>query len=76
MSMVSFVGYVNALVVEKGILQELPNAILTQKLIIYEKEEIINNIAGEKEAHAKKREQMERDLQTLNGVLKTLREYV
>jgi len=76
MSMVSFVGYVNALVVEKGILQELPNAILTQKLVSYEDEEIIDKIAGEKEAHAKKRKQHEWDLQTLNGVLKTLREYV
>jgi len=73
--MVSFVGYVNSLVVEKGILQELPNAILTQKLISYEDTEIIEKIAGEKEADAKKREQDERDLQTLNGVLKILKRY-
>ena len=75
MSMVSFVGYVNSLVVENGILQKLPKAILTQKLIIHEDAAMIEKIAGEKEADAKTRERNERDLQTLNSVLKTLKRY-
>jgi len=76
MSMVSFVGYVNSLVVENGIMQELPNAILTQQLIMCEGAETIEKIAGEREADVKKRERDEQDLQDLNGVLKILEGYL
>ena len=36
MSMMSFMGHVNMLVVENSILDELPNAILTQRQVICE----------------------------------------
>ncbi|KIW98765.1 uncharacterized protein Z519_00428 [Cladophialophora bantiana CBS 173.52] len=76
MSMLSFVGYFNSLVVETGILQKLPKALLTTELIISEDAETIEKIAGEREADAEKRQRVECELKILNDVLKTLKGYL
>ncbi|KAH8820620.1 P-loop containing nucleoside triphosphate hydrolase protein [Xylogone sp. PMI_703] len=76
MSMVSFVGYVNSLVVESGILDKLPDAVFSQQLIMGEDEKLIKDIAGVKEADAQKREQDLKDLNSLNTILGTLEEYL
>ncbi|KAK3377308.1 P-loop containing nucleoside triphosphate hydrolase protein [Lasiosphaeria ovina] len=73
MSMMSFVGYVNSLVVESGILHELPRAILTQHRILREDAAKIELIAGEKASDARKRERDQADLDTLKRVLETLK---
>lgn len=72
--MVAFVGYVNSLVVESGILRQLPNAIFSQEGMLDAKQETINEIAAEEEGEAKKREENKRDLNTLKQILKTLEE--
>ena len=53
MSMMSFVGYVNSLVVESGILHELPKAVLTQHQILREDATKIEVIAGERASDAR-----------------------
>ncbi|KAK0712450.1 hypothetical protein B0T26DRAFT_714345 [Lasiosphaeria miniovina] len=73
MSMMSFVGYANSLVVESGILHELPQAILTQHRILREDATKIELIAGEKASDARKRERDQADLDTLKRVLETLK---
>ena len=72
--MISFVGYVNSLVVESEILQELPTAVLTQDRIHAETADVIEATAGEKPTDARKREQDENDLKILERVLATLKE--
>ncbi|KAK0701128.1 hypothetical protein B0H67DRAFT_650566 [Lasiosphaeris hirsuta] len=74
-SMASFVGYVNSLVVENGILHELPTAILTQEHIMGENEALVEKIAGEREADVKQREREERDLKTMKDVMEILEGY-
>lgn len=71
--MVAFVGYVNSLVVESGILRELPDAIFCQKLILDAEQNIIDDIAAE-EGDPEKREQNKRDFASLKRVLKALEE--
>lgn len=73
MAMMSFVGYVNSLVVESRILEELPTAIFTGRDVICEDAAVIENIAGEKASLARKRNQDENDLKILKAVLETLR---
>lgn len=65
-------GYVNALVVESGILRELPRVIFTPEIIIELEEDLVNDIAGEKEADVKRRERDERNLEELREVMTTL----
>lgn len=72
MNIVPFVGYVNSLVVESGLMQELPNAIFSEQLMRYEEQRIIDRVAGEKEADARKREKNTRVLKSLKDILKTL----
>ncbi|KAK3358775.1 P-loop containing nucleoside triphosphate hydrolase protein [Lasiosphaeria hispida] len=74
-SLASFVGYVNSLVVENGILHELPIAILTQGHIMGESEAVVEKIAGEREADVKQREREERDLKTMKDVMEVLEGY-
>jgi hypothetical protein len=73
MSMVAFVGYVNSLVVENGILHELPDALLTAQIIMGTDEEKIQEIAGEKEADVQARLQNEQNLKELTRILETLK---
>ncbi|KAH8890700.1 hypothetical protein GQ53DRAFT_721521 [Thozetella sp. PMI_491] len=73
-SMVSFVGYVNALVVERGILQQLPKCVLNIELIQDMDEATITKIAGEKEENAKQRGKHEQGLLILAGVMEAMRD--
>ena len=75
MSMMSFVGYVNSLVVESGIVCKLPEAILTQRMIIGEDAAKVELIAGVKESEKKQRERDEMDLVALENVLRCLKDY-
>ncbi|KAK3296515.1 P-loop containing nucleoside triphosphate hydrolase protein [Chaetomium fimeti] len=75
-SLVSFVGYVNALVVESGILRELPTAIFTPDIVMLESDNMINDIAGEKDTDAKRRERDERDLEELQAVMDVLENHM
>jgi hypothetical protein len=72
--MVAFVGYVNSLVVESGILRQLPNAIFSQEGMLDANQETINEIAAEGEGEAKKREKNKRNLDTLRRILNILEE--
>lgn len=73
--MTAFVGYVNALVVENGILNNLPKVILTQKQIMHEDGPVLARIAGEKLSETRQREKINCELETLKKVLETLKEY-
>lgn len=69
----SFVGFVNSLVVESGILRELPEALLTPERINCEDAATIEMVAGERPSDARKRQRDEEDLALLRKVLKTLK---
>ncbi|VUC30752.1 unnamed protein product [Clonostachys rosea] len=71
----SFTAYVNSLVVEQKIMDDLHSRILTQTLVQDTTDEEIEVIAGERPEHAKKRKQIENDLQTMREVLQTLNDY-
>lgn len=73
--MVSFIGYVNALVVENTLLQKLPNAVFSQRIILEENEKTISLIAAEGSDYRKRREQDEQDIKTLSEVLGVLKKY-
>lgn len=76
MSMMSFVGYVNSLVVESGILDELPTAILIQQFVMEELDEKdIDEIAVEPSATIQQREQDEKNLESLKRVHVKLKEF-
>jgi len=72
--MVAFVGFVNSLVVESGILRQLPNAIFSQEGMLDANQETINEIAAEEEGEAKEREENKQNLNTLKQILDTLEE--
>ncbi|EAQ91194.1 hypothetical protein CHGG_03129 [Chaetomium globosum CBS 148.51] len=74
-SMMAFVGYVNALVVENGILNELPSAILTQAHIVEAEASLLEKIAGERPSDAMQREKDKGELAALKEALKTLNSY-
>ncbi|KAF3204525.1 hypothetical protein TWF192_003687 [Orbilia oligospora] len=71
MSMMAFVGYVNSLVVENGILRELPKAILTQTLVINENADLVDRVVAQPDGEAKRVQ----DLQILKTVLEMLKKY-
>lgn len=75
MSMMSFVGYVNSLVVENGVLNELSVATLTGRDVIHADAAVVGKIAGENVSRARKRKQDEYDLKVLEAVLETLRSF-
>jgi hypothetical protein len=64
------------LVVESGILRALPEAIFTPDIVMAESDDVIDDIAGEKEADAKRRERDERDLEELQAVMAVLEDHV
>lgn len=72
--MIAFVGYVNALVIEADILRELESRIFSQKLIRYESQTLINEIAAEDKDKAAKRKEEKQELESLKSILKTLEE--
>jgi hypothetical protein len=70
--MVSFVGYVNALVVENCLLQELPDAVFNQDIVYQEDQQKISLVAAEKDSDSRQRAQYLQDNEALEGVLATL----
>jgi hypothetical protein len=72
--MVAFVGYVNSLVVEIGILRELPHAIFSQDGMRDADQETINEVAAEEEGEGKKRGKNKQNLDTLRRILNMLEE--
>jgi hypothetical protein len=70
--MTAFVGYVNSLVIEIEILQELKNSILSPKSIRNADQVFINEIAAEDEKEVERREKNKRDLESLGQILNTL----
>ncbi|EWY94985.1 hypothetical protein FOYG_04122 [Fusarium oxysporum NRRL 32931] len=75
MSMIAFVGYVNTWVVGQGILDQLPTEILTQEMVREMNEGMVEEIAGQTETVMAQHARDNLDLQTMNEVLKTMREY-
>ncbi|CVK94451.1 uncharacterized protein FMAN_16130 [Fusarium mangiferae] len=75
MSMIAFVGYVNTWVVGQGILNQLPTETLTQEMASEMNEGMIEKIAGQTETVMAQHARDNLDLQTVDEVLKTMREY-
>ncbi|RBA19164.1 hypothetical protein FPRO05_10093 [Fusarium proliferatum] len=75
MSTIAFVGYVNTWVVGQGIPDQLPTGILTQEMVREMEEGMVEKIAGQTEAVMAQHTRDNLDLQTMNEVLKTMREY-
>ncbi|KAK5633112.1 hypothetical protein RRF57_008826 [Xylaria bambusicola] len=71
----SFTGYVAALVVEQKIMGQLANNVLITTLIRDIDEQMVNRIAGERPDHAKKRIEIENNLDIMRGVMKAMEEY-
>ncbi|KAF4998582.1 hypothetical protein FDECE_11746 [Fusarium decemcellulare] len=69
MSLVAFITYVNALVVQNGLLVKLPYEIFTHSIISEQKADTISKIAGEKESDVKERSECEKKLMILRNAL-------
>ncbi|KAH7176188.1 P-loop containing nucleoside triphosphate hydrolase protein [Dactylonectria macrodidyma] len=74
-SLMSFVAYVNALVIQDGLLQRLPYEIFTNDIVSRQEVETIFKIAGEKEDTAKKRLECEKKLAILKKALTVFKDY-
>lgn len=70
--MLSFVGYVNSLVIEIGILRKLANNIFSQIKVIEADENLIDYIAEERPADIQRRNEVKSNLQTLTEILDVL----
>ena len=67
-----FMGYVNALVVEKCLMEKLPENLFSQRIIRGLESEVLSLIAGENENTAKERKKCEEELNWLEECLKKL----
>ncbi|RSL42170.1 hypothetical protein CEP54_015578 [Fusarium duplospermum] len=65
LSALSFVSYVNALVVQNSLLQKLPYEIFTYEIVSEQDADTVSSIAGEKEHDTKKRTECEQKLAIL-----------
>jgi uncharacterized protein (UPF0335 family) len=70
--MLSFVGYVNSLVIEIGILRKLAHDIFNQSKVIGADDKVVDDIAKERPVDTQKRAENEKNLQTLTEVLEVL----
>ncbi|KAL7911552.1 hypothetical protein GGI35DRAFT_443047 [Trichoderma velutinum] len=68
MTMIAFVGYVNSLVVDEGLLGELPDSVLTQQIIMNTDDVTINKIAAESPRVVEQRAELQADLEILRSV--------
>ncbi|KAL6353803.1 hypothetical protein LRP88_12796 [Fusarium phalaenopsidis] len=75
LSSFSFVLYVNALVIQSGLLEKLPYEIFTHDIISEQDADTISNIAGEKEHEIKKRTECEKKLAILTKALTCLEDF-
>lgn len=75
-SMLAFIGYVNALVIGRRIVQQLPDTILTHELMRRLDAQTVERITGEKPELVCKRKQAEQDLQALQEIADTLTSFL
>ncbi|RSL88997.1 hypothetical protein CEP52_015029 [Fusarium oligoseptatum] len=75
LSALSFVPYVNALVVQNGLLEKLPYEIFTYEIISEQDADTISSIAGEKEDEIKKRTECEDKLAILRKAVACLEDF-
>ena len=73
--MVGFVGYVNALVIQNGLLQKIPYEIFTHEIISEQTARIVAQIAGEREGDQQKRTDLEEKLRLVKESLDVLDGY-
>jgi hypothetical protein len=74
-SVCTFVTYVNALVVQTGLLSKLPFAIFTPGTVSEHDAGVIAQIAGEKEGDSKERLDCEEKIRNLKEALRVFEEY-
>ena len=72
LTMLSFTGYVNALVVDKCILRQLETAVFVQAILNNETQDKINKITAEDKGEVERREQNKKDRDALKRLLKVL----
>ncbi|KAM6485696.1 P-loop containing nucleoside triphosphate hydrolase protein [Trichoderma sp. SZMC 28011] len=75
MTMIAFVGYVNSLVVDEGLLGELPDSVFTQQIIMNTDDVTINNIAAESPRVAEQRAELQAELDVLKSVYEVAQHY-
>ncbi|KAG9506320.1 hypothetical protein J7337_003303 [Fusarium musae] len=75
LSLVSFIAYVNALVIHNGLLEKVPHEIFTHTIVSEQSAKTISYIAGEKEKDTKKRLDCERKLGILQKALVALENF-
>ncbi|WAO91810.1 Hypothetical protein NCS54_00929300 [Fusarium falciforme] len=75
LSSLSFVLYVNALVIQSGLLEKLPYEIFTHDIISEQDADTISKIAGEKEHEIKERTECEKKLAILTKALCCLEDF-
>ncbi|KAF5551849.1 dynamin GTPase domain-containing protein [Fusarium mexicanum] len=75
LSLISFIAYVNALVIHNGLLEKVPDEIFTHTIVSEQSAKTISYIAGEKEKDTKKRLDCERKLGILQKALVALENF-
>ncbi|SCO76705.1 uncharacterized protein FRV6_00917 [Fusarium oxysporum] len=75
LSLISFIAYVNALVIHNGLLEKVPHEIFTHTIVSEQSAKTISYIAGEKEKDTKKRLDCERKLGILQKALVALENF-
>jgi predicted transcriptional regulator of viral defense system len=73
--LISFIAYVNALVIHNGLLEKVPHEIFTHTIVSEQSAKTISYIAGEKEKDTKKRLDCERKLGILQKALVALENF-
>ena len=60
-----FVGYVNALVVEQCLMEQIPGELFSPRIVLEQEPQVLDCIAGENEFAAKARRECEEELSQL-----------
>ncbi|KAK2751844.1 dynamin family protein [Colletotrichum kahawae] len=74
-SLVSFVSYVNAMVVHNGLLEKLPYEIFTPDIVSTQTSEIVSKIAGEKEDDVRRRAELAEKLSVFEDALRSFEDF-
>ncbi|GKT49953.1 uncharacterized protein ColSpa_10134 [Colletotrichum spaethianum] len=74
-SLISFVSYANALVVQSYLLERLPYEVFTFEIISSQSSETVSEIAGEKDDDVKKRAECERNLGILRAAMQCFKDF-
>ncbi|KAL6812280.1 P-loop containing nucleoside triphosphate hydrolase protein [Trichoderma camerunense] len=75
MTMIAFVGYVNSLVVDEGLLGELADSVFTQQIIMNTDDVTINKIAAENPRIVEQRAKLQAELDVLKSVYEVAQDY-